>query len=249
MPDNKRLHCSMLAPDKRFLFLFISLLLLFIIYPLTQERVFGLNFVDIFILVILLSSIYAVISNKRLFIAALILALLELATRVAIYFVPSKTLLLLYTGFTISFFVMIAITILIYIMKTEEVTADTIFGAICVYLFLGVVWAFLFRAIEVLGPGSFQLGEAIAKDLAEGGITRSMNSGFIYYSFVTLTTLGYGDMTPVTPAARSFAALEAITGQLYLAVLVARLVGLHIASSISKKASQSGDKENKNQSN
>lgn len=246
MPDNKRLHYSIFAPDKRFLFLFISLLLLFIIYPFTRERVFGLNFFDIFILVILLSSIYAVVSNKKLFVTALILALLGLSARIAIYFIPSKMFLLLHIGFTVPFFVMMAVTILIYIMKTEEVTADTIFGAICVYLFIGVIWAFLFKAIEIVQPGSFQFGEAIARDLAD---TRSINSGFIYYSFVTLTTLGYGDMIPITPPARSFASLEAIAGQLYLAVLIARLVGLHIAHSISKKVSQSVDKENKNPSN
>jgi hypothetical protein len=89
------------------------------------------------------------------------------------------------------------------------------------------MWAFVFFLLEDLQPGSFQVGEGLTTDLRN----------FIYYSFVTQTTLGYGDITPVTPPARSLSVLNAIIGQLYVAILIARLVGIYIART-SKKQSQ-----------
>ncbi len=89
------------------------------------------------------------------------------------------------------------------------------------------MWAFVFSVLESIHPGSFAVGEV----QIEAG--RSL---FIYYSFVTITTLGYGDITPITATANSFSFLEAVTGQIYLVVLVARLVGMHIAQSMDRKA-------------
>ena len=88
------------------------------------------------------------------------------------------------------------------------------------FLLLGLCWAFIYALIEVLNPGSFSVASIT---------TAGSSSAYTYFSFVTLTTLGYGDISPVAQVARSFAILEAITGQMYLAVLVARLVGTQIA--------------------
>lgn len=82
--------------------------------------------------------------------------------------------------------------------------------------------------IEGSRPGSFLIERAQVANADE------RLRQFMYYSFVTLTTLGYGDITPVSPAAKSFSFIEAVTGQIYIAVLIARLVGLHIAHSMSK---------------
>ena len=105
-------------------------------------------------------------------------------------------------------------------------TADKIYGALCVYLLIGLTWGFMFLTLEGVQPGSFSLGQGqptrIDKDPA----------ALVYFSFITLSTVGYGDITPLSPPARAFAFMEAIIGQIYLAVLVARLVGLHIASSM-----------------
>jgi hypothetical protein len=98
--------------------------------------------------------------------------------------------------------------------------------AVCVYFFIGLMWSFVFSVLESLQPGSFRFGQ---------GLTANVKN-FIYYSFVTQTTLGYGDITPVTPPARNLSVLEAIIGQLYLAVLIARLVGVQIAQSFDKRS-------------
>ena len=111
---------------------------------------------------------------------------------------------------------MITWTILSYVLKQGAVTGEKISAAICVYMFIGLLWAFLFALTYTLDAGSFDLKDP-------------QLSQFVYYSFITLSTLGYGDITPLSPVAQALAYVEAITGQIYLTVLVARLVGLHIA--------------------
>ena len=107
-------------------------------------------------------------------------------------------------------------------------TRDKIAGAICVYLLLGVIWSLAYAIIAVTTPGAFRAPEEITAGLAGG------SHAFIYFSFVTLTTLGYGDISPVAPVSQTLAWFEAVTGQLYLTILVARLVGLHISHSEQK---------------
>lgn len=104
------------------------------------------------------------------------------------------------------------------VYTSDEVTPATISGALFVYLLIGAIWAQLYHLTEVLNPGSFS---GIATDSPPEAL-----SAFRYFSFVTLTTVGYGDVSPVSAAARSLAVLEAIVGQLYLVAAVARLVGL-----------------------
>lgn len=106
---------------------------------------------------------------------------------------------------------------------------DKIRGAICVYLLIGFAWTFGYGIIELINPGSFS---GLAEIDANNHVGRIMQ--LRYFSFATMTTLGYGDILPRSPVARTLATLEAITGQIYLTVLIARLVGLHIVDSTSR---------------
>jgi voltage-gated potassium channel Kch len=127
-----------------------------------------------------------------------------------------------------------AIVILSTILKAKKVTTETIYASICVYLLLGIIWTMLFSAIEIIEPGSFLSGGEPVVDFHGDPVKRNVLGILIYYSFVTLTTLGYGDIIPASPHARALSSLEAVIGQLFIAVLIARLVGLHIAHSIQK---------------
>jgi voltage-gated potassium channel len=112
----------------------------------------------------------------------------------------------------------------------NDIGANRIIGAICIYLLLGVMWSIAYGVIEYSQPGSFRgLTDAASP---------AWNTDWLYYSFVTLTTLGYGDVTPLTETARAFSFAEAIVGQFYIAVLVAGLVSAYIA------ARQSSDDRN-----
>ncbi len=109
------------------------------------------------------------------------------------------------------------------LFSAPMLTFDSIFGAVCGYLFLGLGWAVLYSLIEGFQPGSFE----ISPKLVTGGeAARPLPQVLTYYSFVTLTTVGYGDISPVSAATRTLAWLEAITGQFYLAVIVAGLVSV-----------------------
>lgn len=167
---------------------------------------------------ILLSGVYAISSNRKIFAAALLFSLIAFGSSVINYFLNSTPIYVVSVIFYGLFFGLM-ISIFSHIMKVEKVTSDTIIGSICVYLLLGIIWATVFALIEILNPGSFNLGDDVVTNL---------NYKFLYYSFVTLTTLGYGDITPVLPPARALSSLEAVTGQLYLAILLAHLVGLQI---------------------
>jgi voltage-gated potassium channel len=104
----------------------------------------------------------------------------------------------------------------------NNISANRIVGAICVYLMLGVIWALSYELMEATIPGSFG-------GLTESAQSSGSSSDWVYFSFVTLTTLGYGDVLPLTDFARTLAYFEAIVGQFYLAVLVAGLVGAYLS--------------------
>ena len=119
------------------------------------------------------------------------------------------------------------------LVHTTKVTSDTINGAICVYLLMGLGWAHGYALLEALDPGSFRLE-------GPAGLGPGIHAfeHFIGFSFITLTTVGYGNMIPLTARAEAVAVAEAISGQLYLAVLLARLVGMEMAS---RRGTQGGD--------
>ena len=108
----------------------------------------------------------------------------------------------------------IAFHVFAAVVRTTRVTANAIMGAICVYVLVSHVFALLFFSLEVARPGSLA-GLGPAPHLHE----------FLYFSVITMTTLGFGDVIAVTPAARVLVMLEAMSGQLFMAVFVARLVG------------------------
>jgi voltage-gated potassium channel len=109
------------------------------------------------------------------------------------------------------------------LFKMRRVTTDSIFGAIVAYLLAAVAFAFLFELVELSQPGSFS-------GLPVGETEREMGNTMLYFSFVCLTTMGYGDIVPVSDLAQPLSVLEGVFGMLYLAVMIARLVGLHIVS-------------------
>jgi len=126
---------------------------------------------------------------------------------------------------TLSFFsVFLSLSIILLIKKmflSNEITFDTIVGGICVYLLLGYLWSIFYMVIFLFDQAAFvsNLNEPI---------------NFFYFSFTTFTTLGYGDIYPVNKFAKVLTSLEAITGQLYLAVFIARIVGMYRSKRVNK---------------
>lgn len=113
------------------------------------------------------------------------------------------------------------------LMRAEEVSHDTLIGGICVYLMVGVWFTMAFSLAILLDPGSLSQGELALGVLADDSSTRSAK--LLYFSFVTLTTVGYGDITPVDETTQMMATAEALIGQLYIAIFIARLMALYVA--------------------
>ncbi len=132
------------------------------------------------------------------------------------------------------------VMILRHLFQTRDVNSEVICASLCAYLLIGVLWAFLFSLTDLLSPAAFHDGidRNLSRELHIGG---HRSSTVFYFSFITLSTLGYGDIVPTLPISQTLAAVEAVTGQLFLAVLVARLVGMHTAQSLERSDRSEGD--------
>jgi hypothetical protein len=212
----------------RFLFLLISILCLLVIAPIFKEFIGIRILMNIFITAILISGTYAASRKIYIAITAASLALPMLVSIWISHFVDMPFLVFVGDCFGIVFIAFLVVVILSFVFSEHEVTINVIYASIVVYLLIAIMWAFVYSVLESIHPGSFATGE---------GQIEAGRRLYIYYSFVTITTLGYGDVTPTTDLANSFSFLEAVTGQLYLAILIARLVGIHIVQSMNKKAS------------
>ena len=208
---------------RRHLFLLISLLFIFIVSPFVVPYYYGPTILNIVAAIVLLSATYAVSARRLFLIIGLGLSTVSIILTFWLAAVPTHWVVIVAHSsivLVISFF---AVAILGYVLRSGKVTADKIYGAICVYLLFGYAFAFIYSVIEELQPGSVTSLTSIGpRDL----VSRVMQMR--YFSFVTLATVGYGDIVPHTPMARTVALLEAMLGQFYLVALIGRLVGLHI---------------------
>ena len=121
-----------------------------------------------------------------------------------------------------------------YIFQARTIDSSLISAALCLYLLMGMLWGSIYAILESLHPGSFA-GDLLAQVAADGD---DLLLRFQYFSFVTLTTLGYGDILPRTDGATALCQTEAVVGQFFMAVLVARLVGIQVAQEFADSGEQ-----------
>jgi hypothetical protein len=199
------------------LFLGLEILIAFVLPALGFGREDTQLYSDIGFSVLLFSGVAIAWGQRWLFILTGLVAGMSLLVRWTAWFDRSPRLLLWSDWWTLAAVAAIAFVLLSQIFRPGRVTHLRIQGAIAVYLLFGVFWAHAYHIAAMLVPGSFA-----------GPAELTNVSGWAYYSFVTLTTVGYGDITPVSQVARTLSIAEALTGQLYLAVLIARLVAMEI---------------------
>ena len=152
-----------------------------------------------------------------------------LAVRWMAYFTRTFDLQVWATAWSIVSILVISLVLLMQVFRSGPVNAYRLMGAIAVYLLFGVGWAHAYHLTGMLHPGSFNIPSGETATVLD----------WVYFSYITLTTVGYGDFTPVRPIARTLAIGEALAGQLYLAVLVARLVAMEVISWQEKSAHNS----------
>ena len=211
----------------RYRYLLASLLALIVVEPWLRGPAARVVLVAVFS-VILISAVWGLHTNRRGFVAGMTLALAALAGNWAGVFVDSLPLLFVTRAVTVAFLGLVVWTLLGDIARQTRIQPETIYQAACVYLILGVIFALLYASIGQIDSGAFNpvVAAGTAPDSADASSKGVGLAKWVYFSFITLTTVGYGDITPIAPAARSLVILEALLGQFFVAVLVARLVGL-----------------------
>ena len=205
------------------LLLGLLLLVVFVLYPMSDRGQLTGALLQTFFSLILISGVPEVASRRGWRALAALLAVVTAIIGWIRFYAPGRRLVVLGVSLWVVFFIMLAGMILIRVFDDGRINFHRIQGAVAVYLLLGVIWSGCYRLVLYVTPGAFSL----PMDSNE----RTLMAKLVYFSFVTLTTLGYGDMVAVHPAARSLAMLEALTGQLFPAVLIARLVSMEVSHS------------------
>lgn len=214
----------------RMLLFMCSLLVIFLFFPFIHEQYSGyFVIIELCFTLLLIMGIYIVSDNDKVLTVAILIALMAFIIIWFNMFIRSDKLLITGLILEIAFFAMTTVTIISHVLEYRKVSADKIYGAISAYFLIGIIWTLIYITLENAHPGSFSFLNTPYSSTDELFSHRFYFPSFIYYSFVTQTTLGYGDIVPLTTPARIFSAMQAVVGQLYVAVLIARLVGLHIS--------------------
>jgi len=222
----------------RFKYSFHNLLLWLLLYlvlaPFLRHLPGTRIILSMFITVVLFSAVYTIEQHQRLFrVAVCLLALslsllwLDLLNILPLSGILDTAVIMVYIGIVLYAFMR-------HVFKARVVDTRLICAALCLYLFLGTFWGYLYEMIYLLEPGSFS-GDLLNIDKDDPLMLRQH---FQYFSFVTLTTLGYGDITPKAAGPASLCAVEAIMGQFFMTVLIARLVGIQVSQQFSKEGKE-----------
>ena len=210
--------------------LLVCMVSLLVVVPFFQDSLMTRIFFNLFFTGILIFSVVPFVNRIRpSLIISLTLAIPTLVVHWGLMINPGfweffpgveNLLSMLFTGFVI--FVLLA-----GIVRARRVDTNLIFGSVCVYLLIGLEFGFIYGLMEDQIPGTFK---GMSPDLsASSGDPHWDFPQYLYFSFTTLTTLGYGDITPLTNPARMMTSIQAMTGQFYIAILVARLIGIQLS--------------------
>ena len=214
--------------------IFIAMMVLILIDALAPNALARGQFADLAFAALLVAALVETVRSRHNTAWALILGLPAIAMRIVSAFTEdSSRVNAVIVSLTALFIGFLIWNLLHDLSKGDRSTGERIFGALCAYIFIGLLFALIYSHMEFRQPGTFATSQAI---LAEDALTESnLFPIFTYFSFVTLTTLGYGDISPIAEHARTLAWFEALLGQLYLAVMVAGFVALHISESMQTK--------------
>lgn len=202
-----------------------SLVLLLVTGPLVKHLKNGGMLDAVVLTVVLLAAVQAVGHRRRVLVWCGVLAAPAVVGRWLYQIWPGQFLQELYLVGGLLFISFIIIQLLRYILRAPRVDSEVLCAGISTYLMLGVLWSLAYLFVDCRIQGAFAMSGAPETNHAMQGFDA------LYYSIITLTTVGYGDITPVSDVARMLASLEALTGTLFVAVLISRLVAVYTKSS------------------
>jgi hypothetical protein len=214
---------------QRCFYLFTTLLAMILLAPFIEDTHAGVltrNVINVFVV---LSAVAAVGRSLVSFLTVLILALPALVLRWQSVSSENPGHVDLALGFDVAVYATAIALLLRYVFDREVMTSDRLWGAASAYLMIGLLWSFLFAIVDRIQPGSFAV---------RGEIGMLALHDLIYFSFSSLTTTGFGDIVPVGRIAKTAATLQVIIGQLFIAILIAKLVGVYPAALHEKKVEE-----------
>lgn len=212
---------SRLKQTGRATWLLLAVILLLFLYPLIDDSLVWKAVLGLLNSAILVTGAVAASGSRRTVGLAVAFALPALGLQWALI-IRHDPIFGLFESLTMALFYIFAIAhILAYVLRPGPVTGNKLHGAIVAYIMLGLLWSFVYTLIEFIVPGSFDY-------MGRSDLSQSLHwLNFVFFSFVTLTTTGYGDMVPMTAPAQSAAVLEQLAGTFFVAILIARLAGLY----------------------
>jgi hypothetical protein len=218
---------------RRFLALLVTLILLLVLYPVLRGLAGTRLLFDALLTLVFLATFPVVFAERQLRLPALLLGVPTVVGAWTGYALPGLPRPPLVAGFHLLaalFLALAVLSILRGIFRGGTVTAESIYGALCGYVLVGVAFGDLYCLLETINPGSFHGSEGLASQLQD---EEGCHFLLTYFSLVTLTTLGYGQIAPASDAARGLAVVEAILGQFYIGVLIAELISLRVSQAVS----------------
>jgi hypothetical protein len=203
--------------------LVIEVVVIFVLIPLTGMSIYALRSIQVPLAsLVAVAAVAAIARGRGALVLTFLAAVIGIVVNLLSYAYPSALGASVYPLAILAFLSILTGVVAQVVFGPGRVTGHRVRGAVVLYLHLALIFTFLQGLVLFFAPGAF--GEALAATDA------SVGDKLLYFSFTTLTTVGYGDIVPVHPFARSFANLEAIAGQLYPATLLARVVTLAAAA-------------------
>lgn len=200
----------------------LGMLILFIVsMPFVEDFSLGKIIEPVLLTLLLISALLAVGGRRRVLVSGLFLLVPALIFRWTHHLSPELLSPVGFIGFGILFIGFVIVNMQRFIMRASRVNAEVICAGISMYLLIALMWAMVYKLLGDIDPRSFYFANV---PNAEQTMT---NANSFYFSFATISSVGYGDITPVSKVARMFAVVEAITGLFFMAVLISRLVSLY----------------------
>lgn len=184
---------------------------------------YGQSIILLATIITMVIGVWSIRSSRYIFNMGLALLTLAVLTSLLINFLNVRELEFIYISLLLLFFLLTLKPALEQALFSGQITKNNIIGSICIFLLLGLIWTMLYLLISEFTPNAFS-------GIESAGWKKNLPD-FIYFSFVTLTTLGFGDILPVSPLARFLVYMEAVVGIFYMAIVVSSLVGAKMPES------------------
>ena len=178
--------------------------------------------------------------NRIVFVVTVVLGVAVQVSQAVHRFTDVPTEGIVATGFEAVFYAVIIYAIAGRMLQMHRVTMNSVFGVCSIYLLMAFAWSDVYVIVDRLDPDAFKRPE-LPGTMSEAYVEN--DSDLMYFSLITMTTVGYGDVTPASPAARTFAALQGVIGQLFLAVVLARIVSMEIGDRMAERQARRNSRE------